>query len=332
MTSRRSGSLLIITLWLVAILSVLAVAIAKSLSREIRLSKYRLAREQARALARGGVYLARQRLADDKAEDDYDWLRDDWAQAPSAPGGSGGSAPWAVPLATAQAGGTGTAQRIEIQIADEERKLPLNATPVATLTALLGKLGTQQAPEVAQAIVDYVDSDSPPDPAEHRPQQEPPYYAKNGPVARLEELRDIPALDEETIAGLQGWVSPHERKPASVNINTASLETLELFGTSSSTWPTVVAAIGEFRQQDGGVFKTVGEIANTLGSRVVLEDEDETLLRNTTLFGVASETFTVISEGIVDAPPVRIRVEAVIRRTDCGQGAPTPCIVAWKEL
>ena len=43
------------TLWLVTILSVLAVAIARYLSLEVRLTKYRLAREQAQALARSGI-------------------------------------------------------------------------------------------------------------------------------------------------------------------------------------------------------------------------------------------------------------------------------------
>ena len=62
---RRVGSLLIITLWLVTILSVLAIAVARYLSVEVRLTKHRLASEEAKALARSGVYLAMQRLTQD---------------------------------------------------------------------------------------------------------------------------------------------------------------------------------------------------------------------------------------------------------------------------
>ena len=69
-----SGSLLIMSLWLVVILAVLAVAVARSLSVDVRLAKYRQAHDQARALARSGVYLALQRLARD-------------AQAPEEGGG-----------------------------------------------------------------------------------------------------------------------------------------------------------------------------------------------------------------------------------------------------
>ena len=70
------------TLWLVTILSVLAVAIGRYLSLGVKMAGYRLAREQAVTLARGGVYLAMQRLADDPPEAEgqaYDWEGDEWA-------------------------------------------------------------------------------------------------------------------------------------------------------------------------------------------------------------------------------------------------------------
>ena len=91
----REGSLLVITLWMVATLSVLAVATARYLSTEVRLTKLRLAREQAKTLARSGVYLAMERLkqdADGESDGKYDWLGDDWAtewKIASPPGGLG---------------------------------------------------------------------------------------------------------------------------------------------------------------------------------------------------------------------------------------------------
>ena len=86
MSLKRSGSLLIMTLWLVTILSLLAIAIARYPSLEIRLTKYRAARDQAAILARDGVNLAMQWLAEDAQEGEspeggsgkkqYDWLGD----------------------------------------------------------------------------------------------------------------------------------------------------------------------------------------------------------------------------------------------------------------
>ena len=49
------------------------------------------------------------------------------------------------------------------------------------------------------------------------------------------------------------------------------------------------------------------------------------------LFGVASQTFTVSAEGVIERPSVRARVEAVVRRAPCPEGMPAPCIIAWRE-
>ena len=107
---RTRGSLLVITLWLVTLLSVFAIAVARHLSLELRLTKYQLARERAKALARSGVSLAMQQLAADAAdaEEPYDWLGDDWALPQEAVQTADGV--------------------IQVRaIADEERKLDLNA-------------------------------------------------------------------------------------------------------------------------------------------------------------------------------------------------------------
>ena len=64
-----------------------AVAVSSYLSTETRLTRYHLARCQARAWAKAGVLLAMQRLASDAMQPEdasqpelaYDWLGDDWA-------------------------------------------------------------------------------------------------------------------------------------------------------------------------------------------------------------------------------------------------------------
>ena len=133
---RRAGSLLIMTLWMVAVLTVLSVTIARHLSLEIRLTKNRLALEQARILARNGVYLAMQRLSRDQQESDgrsYDWLGDDWAYIPPTHPDDDPTR-WVVPF-PADDGDTEMrfAGYLTVQIRDEERKLPLNTATPATL-------------------------------------------------------------------------------------------------------------------------------------------------------------------------------------------------------
>ena len=289
-----------ITLWLVVILSVLAVSIARYLSTEIRLTKYRVAREQARALARSGVYLAMERLLQDTRSTEptyepYDWLGDDWAVASND--------------------GETT---ITTSIVDEERKLSLNQADEATLTNVL------HVPELAKAIVDYRD---PADETENRPERQPPYYAKNSPFVSLAELDDLPDVTAEQFEVLSSQTSPYA---TSVNINTASPEVFAALGVSQGA----IEQIVQFRDgPDGpdahdadGIFQA-GTLLNTLQD-LGLIDADRNLLSR---LGTTSQIFTIVSEGIFtnQRSSIHARVEVVIQRP--ATGSEPPKILAWRE-
>lgn len=310
----RRGSLLLVTLWLIAVLAVLAVAISRFLSLEIRLAAYRAAREQARALARGGVYLAMERLAQDAAAPEtggaaYDWLSDEWAAFPQAD-------PSADPSRWTLAAGAG---KFVIQIRDEERRLDLNAASAAQLARLTGDAA------LAQAIVDARDA---PDPAEDLPGAAPPYFAKNAPFAAPEELGDLPGMQAEPYALLAARTSPYRRSTDPINLNTAPADVLRAAGLADST----VGLVLGFRER--GVFQQAGVVvleALKDGAGVDLTGTPDGNLLISNLFGVASATFTVTVEGRVAQPPVTARVEAVIRREGCEEGQPAPCVLAWRE-
>ncbi len=330
--ARRTGSLLIMTLWMVAVLTVLSVSIARHLSLEIRLTKNRLALEQARILARSGVYLAMQRLSLDQQESDglsYDWLGDDWAYIPPTHPDDDPTR-WVVPF-PADGGTTEVrfAGHLTVQISDEERKLPLNTATPAILLALTGNA------EMAQAIVDAFDE---PDPAEDRPDDSPPYFAKNGPFVRHEELLDLPDMTNEVYDVLRAATSPHLLETEPMNINTVTPEVLRAMGVTESTidavtlfrdgpdGPTQHALDGVFTQAGVTILET---LTNAIG--VDLAGTDDGTLLSSNAFNVSSNVFTVTAEGRIARPPVRVRLEAVIRRTACGEGRPAPCIIAWKE-
>src|SRR3989338_1833318 len=76
-TNYQKGSLLVITLWLIAVLAMVAVALSRFLSTETRLMRYHGARAQARAWAEAGVRLAMHRLQEDTNA--YDGLGERWA-------------------------------------------------------------------------------------------------------------------------------------------------------------------------------------------------------------------------------------------------------------
>ena len=309
MIRRREGSLLIISLWLVTLLSLLAIAIARYLSLEIRLTKYRAARDEATILARDGVFLALQQLAEDAKQGEkndagesselaYDWRGDDWAQLTA--------------VATPE-----PSRSITLQILDEQRKLNLNAATKEQLTQLTGST------QLAEEIVDARDE---PDPAEDRPASNPPYLAKNAPFAAPEELGDLPEMTPEAYNIMKDSTTPYAGAGEPLNINTVTPAVLRALGVTEST----VQLLERFRQ-DGGFRQGGLVVLETLKNEagVNLTGTPDGALLSGPLFGVTSNTFTVVSEGRIERPPVRVRVEAVVRRTGCPGNAPT-CVIAWR--
>ena len=328
---KRSGSLLIVTLWLVTILSVLAVAIARYLSLGVKVSRYRIAREQAKALARGGVYISMQRLAIDGAAPEadgktYDWPGDNWAVTDAAL--ENDPAAWSAAVPGSGATDAGLQGRLTVRLTDEDRKLNVNTADQAQLASVAGD-------PLAQAILDARDA---PDPAEDRPGTEPPYFAKNGPFRAAEELADLPGMTAEAYAALRSSTTPYLDGSAGVNLNTAPPDVLRALGLTETT----IQMIERFRTgSDGpnehaqdGVFTEAGiAIVQLLKDHegVDLTGTDDGNLLSGPAFGVSSQTFMISAEGAIAHPAVRVRVEAVVRRAPCPAGGPTPCIIAWRE-
>ena len=299
MRGSRRGSLLIITLWIVTILGALSVAVARYLSTEVRLTRYRLARQEARELARSGVYLAMSLIQQDSTSTPVvDWNAE----------------PWAVPQTVSPVPG----QQLTVTITDEERKLNVNTATSEQVAYILGDAA------LAQAIVDYVDA---PDPSEDRLRDDPPYYAKNSPITVLEELSDVPDMDAVRYQTLVSTATPFTVPTVPggpLNINTAVPEVLEAVGLS----PTTVQTIIQYRSGPEHFLETGTALITLLENQgLVLDDAQRTVLASG-LFTVASQTFTVVAEGLVEPSAVRVRIQAVFQRS---AGSPAPQIIAWRE-
>jgi type II secretory pathway component PulK len=299
----RAGSLLVVTLWVVTILVVLVLAITRILSLEVRLTKYRLAREQAKAFARSGVVLAMERLERDVEPDgQYDWLEDDWA-----------AEVWQVP-------GTDPNASVEIVIVDEERKLNVNVnTATAEQLALL--IGSS---DVANALVDYRDSDS--DGEWEAVVEEQGYYPKNAPLVASEELREIPGQTTDTLEAFDAFTRVVPEDPGTtVNVNTAPREVLVAVGL-----PETAEEILQFRDQRHYLTALTPDVkAESDAVLVPFADSPEFLKALETVpptLQVHSDTFRIAATGMLASPKVRHRIEAVVRRE--GQNVQ---IIAWRE-
>ncbi len=314
---RDRGSLLVVTLWVVTVLSIFAIAVARYLSIELRLSQQRVWREQAIALARGGVYLALQQLVTDGTEgsatyEPYDWLRDDWA-AWSDSKDTGVEVVHLPPPATAA---PGTESLIEIRITDEERKRDLRAATLQELQQLF------QSPELAQAVLSYQDADS--DGDAEVPLADPLYYPKNAPLAALEELWDIPGMNAQVYARAQEttFAVPSTTATPTVNINTAGAEVLMAVGL-----PTLAAGIIHFREA-GHYFKSLSPSVETEAPGVPppFPVDDPEFLNAKDKLSVSSHTFAVEVTSRLGAAAVRHHIQAILRRSTEGI-----TIVSWRE-
>ncbi|MDP3702823.1 MAG: type II secretion system protein GspK [Candidatus Omnitrophota bacterium] len=275
------GSLLIVTLWIVTILGALSVAVARYLSTEVRLTRYRLARFEARELARSGVLLAQHMIFLDDPQ--VDWGEESWAK----------------PLRLQPVEGRTT---LTVTITDEERKLNVNT---ATLVQLASRLG--DAP--AQAITNYL-------------------HDKDAPIAVLHELSDLKDLDETVHDLLAAHATPYTgtvQNGGPLNINTATREAMIAYGLSEDT----VEMIDSFRTNTQ--FERPVDIVPTLqGLGWDITDPvkaGEELLLSSMV--TASSFFLVVTEGVVEQPAVRVRIQAVLERS---AGGATPKILAWQEL
>ena len=134
---------------------------------------------------------------------------------------------------------------ITYTIRDENGKISINSASKDTLDKLLGYSGVEGKIErstISDSILDWIDTDK-----NHRLNgaeddyyrtQNPPYYAKNGPIETIDELLKIRGVTEEILYGSEGNDEENKKtgianhltvyKISTVNPNTASEEVLKI--------------------------------------------------------------------------------------------------------
>jgi len=185
------------------------------------------------------------------------------------------------------------------------------------------------SPDLARPILDALDPDD-----EGQAMGEPPYYPKNGPVAALEELVEIPRV-KEIFTALQPFltVAAGSTAPPTININTAGREVLAALGAD----PSIVEALIMARPGADQTWGTDDDCKATDMSQAAIElaacalaGDTARLLPLVSLptaaFVVSSSRFRVEVDARVDAREARHHIEAVIQRTQTG-----PKILAWRE-
>ena len=240
----RRGSILIITLWILAILSLLAISFAHHTAVGIKLTEYHISSLKNLYICKAGIKRACYELNRDKEENVYDSLNDSWSNNPEVfKNISIGDGAFTISY---QVEDDNKDMITVYGMIDEERKININkfVKDIGVIERLLEKLDIDKA--IAGYIVDWID---PPEDGEAEEDfyqgLSVPYHCKNDLIECLEEMYLIRGITAEIFKKLKPYITIYG--DGKININTAGEEVLASLGDDMPT-----QQILYYRAQDGG--------------------------------------------------------------------------------
>ncbi len=299
----KKGSILITSLWILIILSILALGIGFRVSIEARLSKYNMDRLRALYLAKAGVVKAEKILLNNSK--DYDSIRE-----------CGITLPIDKDIKSVFTGSLDDG-KFEVSydedgvtyygMTDEERKININK---ADKPVLVGLLGGKDSEEVAESIINWRSNANMRLGAgdEYYKTQTPPYECKHAEFSVIEELLLVKGMTPELFASIKGYITVYGDKGpegGKVNINTASKKVMLAFGLDEVSAETIIVLRNGIDKiagtKDDFVFPTVAAALRPKSSL----DTESPLEK---YFTIKSNYFRIESKGTID----RSKISSVI--------------------
>lgn len=295
----KKAQALIISLWVLIILTVLAISVGHRVSIGLRLSRYSKDRIKAYSLARGGIQRGIIELENDKGANQYDALSETWSTGID-------------PLSNrpefenaeikAGSGETFTLkefydEQTPVCISDEEHKININSASAGLLFSFLSELNLEA--EDAQGITRYIriwrgDNEPALEGGEafflnfkKKPLVVPEelililalYYQNKGEQNFQEEAKDAYAYLRYLITTFSGGTE------TKININTASRSILSVLARSEAapekqqSIEALVNHIINFRESDKGPFRSQSDI-NAFSESELTETEEKNLFND----------------------------------------------------
>lgn len=281
----RRGSALIVVLWCLFFLSGLAVAIYTRVSPQIGLVGYLKERAVAYSAARAGVKQAVFTMDGDETQD-YDALNDTWADNEEAFKDIRLSEEVYTSVKYDWEDDGGETQT-RYGLVDEERKININTASFEALERFLESVGqttSQQATDIANSILDWVDEDD--DPRENGAEDgyyvslNPGYPCANAKFQVLEELLLVKGMTREIFDNIKAYITVHSL--GRVNLNTAGRYVLEALGLESALADKVLqfrrGNDGQEGTLDDNIFQTIETaVASLTGAGGLSEAEIQQL-------------------------------------------------------
>ena len=325
----RRGSILIITLWILAILSLLAISFAHHTAVGIKLTEYYISSLKNLYICKAGIKRACYELNRDRAEDVeqgyiYDSLNDSWSNNLEAFKNAGvGDGTFTVSY---QVEDDNKDMITFYGMIDEERKININklvkegvvdGVRLSQVEMLLEILDIDTI--IADYIVDWLDSDSLGDGEEDFYQGlSVPYHCKNDLIECLEEMYLIRGITAEIFKKLKTYITIYG--DGKININTAGEEVFVALGMDD----TLTQQILDYRSQDGGEedlysFKTLESIIPNLNNYQQLTSAQMQILTALIQAGyltVCSSIFTANVTSVLNNSKLIKRVNVVLQREE----------------
>ncbi len=301
--NRSRGSILILALWSLFLLSFFCAILGGGMRQKLELVRRLKERDALRAAAELTLARARAALAAEKEKtyqcQDDDWSNDSFSFARIDAGESVAAVSHSV------AGGEeGSVSLAGLE--DEESKINVNKASPAVMARLFTLCGMEEGPaqNLAYSIADWRDGDDflsvPLGSAEssyYRSLQYP-YEAKNADFEALEELLLVKGMDGNFFKKIRNYITIYG--DGAVNVNTAPVPVLRALGLSDET----AGLLLEHRNGKDGVpgtaddaaFMSVSAITGDLTAAYHLNDTELKEISNcvaANLLGVSSRYFTV---------------------------------------
>jgi general secretion pathway protein K len=309
------GSILVTTLWIMAILALFAMGIGFRALLELRLSKYAMDGLRARYLAKAGIAKARERLSSHKKSYDTLYECGIFLEEEEIPHDIFGYE------TNTMEGGSfsvyykrGDEERTQYGMLDEERKLNINFNKIPTsdkigdYRKIMSGLSPELTEEIINAMIDWQDGGdfdtetSPGGAEDFYYEAESGYDCKDAGFESVEELLLVKGITEEIFSEIKDYITAYSS--GRININTAPREVLNaVINDRRDTYEELLDNILRFRDGadgvagtlDDGIFTDVSEI-----NFMPAEDDVQGKNRLSQLgpyFTVKSDNFRVISRG-----------------------------------
>lgn len=313
---KKSGTILITTLWILAILSIFTIGIGFRVSIEARLSKYNIDKLKAAYFAKAGIVKTREMLSKD-SNAEYDTVRECGIVLPPnivLPSGED-----ALKGVFTESLGDG---RFEVAfeeegkryygMMDEERRININKADQAVLASLLGK----DNEEVAASIMNWRGSARMPGGGAWDGDYESlaaPYKCKHADFSVIEELMLVKGMTPELFRSVKDYITVYG-EDGKVNINTATRKVMIACGLGENLAANIInirnGSDNIAGTKDDGLVQDITPEATQNWD--ITSDERNALNRFTT----KSNYFRIESIGSIDKSRMTSRIVCVVKKGD----------------